>query len=326
MEMVSKVEIYETTESQVNVEVQFEGDTVWLSQSQMSELFDQTKQNISLHISNCFNEGELNTASTVKESLTVQKEGNRQVKRNTKYYNLDVIISVGYRVKSKNGTKFRIWATNRLKELLITGYAINQKRLEQKEQEVIHLKNGIKILSRVIKNKTNQENNDWLNTYALGLRLLDDYDHEALDIKGISEIETSYPDMNQYEAIVNHMRKEFNSDVFGKEKDGGFKSAIEQIKKGFNNSDFYPTIEQKAANLLYLIIKNHAFVDGNKRIGAACFLLFLKENNILTNSDKSLLISNEALASITLFVASSKADEKESVVKLIVSVLNRNQQ
>ena len=147
--------------------MQFEGDTVWLSQSQMSELFDQTKQNISLHISNCFNEGELNTASTVKESLTVQKEGNRQVKRNTKYYNLDVIISVGYRVKSKNGTKFRIWATNRLKELLITGYAINQKRLEQKEQEVIHLKNGIKILSRVIKNKTNQENNDWLNTYAL---------------------------------------------------------------------------------------------------------------------------------------------------------------
>ena len=159
----------------------------------------------------------------------------------------------------------------------------------------------------------------------MGLKLLDDYDHQALDRQGVSSKPTNYPEEKKYSEILQLMREQFNSKIFGKEKDGGFKSAIEQIKKGFNDKDFYPSTEEKAANLLYLIVKNHAFIDGNKRIAAACFLLFLKENNILKNSTDQPLISNEALAGITLFVASSKAEEKESVVNLIVSILNRNQ-
>jgi len=248
----SKIEIYTNSDNQTSVEVRFEGDTVWLSQMQLIELFNSSKANISEHIANIYRSEVLEQTATVRIFRTVRKEGNRNVTRSITHYNLDLIISIGYRVNSKEGIQFRQWATQQLRELLTKGYAVNQNRLKQKEQEVIHLKNGIKILSRVIEDKATRENNDWLNTYALGLQLLDDYDHEALDVKGISENKTSYPTLNQYEAIVNSMREEFSSAIFGKEKDGGFKSAIEKIKKGFNDSDFYPTIEQKSANLLYL--------------------------------------------------------------------------
>lgn len=321
--MSQQIQIYQDPNGEMQIEVQFEEETVWLSQQQMSQLFNQTKQNISLHINNCFAEGELIKKATVKESLTVRNEGQRKVKRKIEYYNLDVIISVGYRVKSKQGTQFRIWATSKLKELLVKGYAINRKRLAQKEQELKVLKDGIHILKRAWGDKPTDAK-EWLESFARGLSLLDDYDHENLDAKGNTIKKTKYPSLEEYWGLVEMMRKEFDSAVFGKEKDQNFQSSIAQIGKGIGEEDFYPSLEGKAAMLLYLITKNHSFVDGNKRIAAGCFLLFLERNDMLFNSDGNTIISNEALASLTLFIASSKPEEKETVKGLVISVLNRN--
>jgi len=199
----------------------------------MAQLFNQTKQNISLHINNCFKEGELKRKATVKESLTVQKEGKRTVKRKIDYYNLDVIISVGYRVKSIEGTQFRQWATQRLKDYLVQGYAINEKRLAQKNQEVQVLKSGIQILSRAIEEKANEKGNDWLKYYAKGLLLLDDYDHENLDQKGRTIRPAIFPGIQDYQALIDSMKAKFDSTVFGLTKDKSFESAIAQITKGF---------------------------------------------------------------------------------------------
>ena len=187
------------------------------------------------------------------------------------------------------------------------------------------MKSGIQILSRAIEEKAGEEGNTWLKYYAKGLLLLDDYDHERLDQKGQTLKTAIFPKRQEYEAIIDEMRNKFDSSVFGVTKDKSFESAIGQIKKGFENRDFYPSIEEKAAMLLYLIIKNHAFADGNKRIAAACFLLFLKENGILTGLNGQSIISNDALASLTLFIAASNPKEMKIVKNLVVSVLNRNQ-
>ena len=321
---MNTIEIYISKDRQTQVEVSFSDDSVWLSQAQMAKLFNQTKQNVSLHINNCFKEKELSRKATVKESLTVQQEGSRQVTRKIEHYNLDVIISVGYRVKSKQGTQFRQWATQRLKEYLVEGVAINEKRLAQKNQEIKILHDGIRILSRAIEAKANLEDHNWLLEFSEGLKLLDDYDHEQLDKAGKHTSRITYPAREEYMAIVESMRTEFNTAVFGMLKDSGFDSAIGQIQQGFGKKDIYPSIEEKAAMLLYLIVKNHAFVDGNKRIAAACFLLFLERNNLLFDKHGNTILSNEALASITLLVASSKSDEMETMKQLIISILNRN--
>ena len=319
MKTENQIEIYENIDSGVSLEVQFEGDTVWLSQSQLSELFKQTKQNISLHVNNCFKEGELDVNSVVKDSLTTAADGK---KYKTKFYNLDVIISVGYRVKSKQGTQFRIWANKILKEYLVQGYAVNEKRLAQKEQEVQLLKNGIQILSRAIEEKANE--NEWLSVFSKGLQLLDDYDHEQLDSKGLTKKQAIYPTREDYQELINQMVVDFDSQVFGKEKDQNFQSSIAQIEKGFGENDFYPTLEEKATMLLYLVVKNHSFVDGNKRIAAACFLKFLQTNQMLFNAQNEPTIGNDTLASLTLLIASSKPEEMETVKRLVISVLNRN--
>jgi death-on-curing family protein len=319
---MNEIIIYQSKDKKTQIEVKFEHDTVWLTQQQMAELFGQTKQNISLHINNCFKEKELRPISVVKESLTTASDGK---KYKTKFYNLDLIISVGYRVKSIRGTQFRQWATQRLKDYLIEGVAINEKRLNQKNKEIKILHDGIRILSRVIEEKLDtNEAYAWLHQFKMGLKLLDDYDHETLDSFGNHTKNVQYPSKSQYMELVDQMRSEFNSTVFGKLKDKSFESAIAQIKQAFGKKDAYPSIEEKAAMLLYLIVKNHAFVDGNKRIAAACFLLFLDNNGLLTNRQQQPIISNEALASLTLFVASSKAEEMETVKKLLISVLNRN--
>lgn len=242
---MSEIIIYKSDKNQIQVEVEFDGETVWLSQQQLSQLFNQTKQNISLHINNCFREGELDSNSVVKESLTTASDGK---KYKTKNYNLDVIISVGYRVKSKQGTHFRIWANSILKEYLVKGYTVNEKRLAQKEQEVYILKNGIQILSRVIEEKA--ANNEWLVAFAKGLSLLDDYDHEKLDAKGLTKQEAAYPSLNDYQKLISQMLSEYDSNIFGKEKDESFQSSIAQIAKGFGDDDFYPTLEEKATMLL----------------------------------------------------------------------------
>ena len=322
--MEKQIEIYISPDGQAHIETRFEDDTVWLTQKMMSDLFHTTIPNINMHLKNVYEDGELIEEATVKIFLIVQSEGKREVKRSQKYYNLDAIISVGYRIKSEVATKFRQWATQRLKEYLVQGYSINEQRLAQKNQQVQTLKDGIRILSRAIEYKVNEADTTWLAHFAKGLELLDDYDHEALDQKGISQRAAVYPNLSSYHDIINTMRRDFDSSVFGKEKDDSFQSSIAQISKGFGEIDFYPSIEEKAATLLYLVIKNHSFVDGNKRIAAACFLLFLQVNGLL-KANENPIISNEALASLTLFAAASKPEEMETVKKLIVSVLNRNQ-
>ncbi len=325
--MNNQIEIYQGSDGQTQIEVKFEKDTVWLNRNQIASLFGRDVKTIGKHINNVFNEGELVKEVVVAKFATTTIHGAIEGKiqtTKTEHYNLDVIISVGYRVKSLQGTQFRIWATQRLKDYLVQGYTINENRLAQKQQEVQTLKDGIRILSRAIQQKEEEQNLDWLNHFAKGLELLDDYDHENLDIKGLSKRKANYPDLAQYQEVISSMRSDFESDVFGKEKDGSFESAIAQIGKGFGEEDFYPTLEEKAATLLYLIVKNHGFVDGNKRIAAACFLLFLQSNDLLHNNEGISIISNDALASLTLFIASSKPEEMDTVKKLVISVLNRN--
>jgi prophage maintenance system killer protein len=250
-------------------------------------------------------------------------EGQREVERQIDHYNLDVIIGVGYRINSKRGTQFRQWATRRLKDFLVQGYAINEKRLAERQQQVEYLKTGIRILSRAIGEQASAEESEILKVFASGLDLLDDYDFNLLDNQGTTKIQAVYPEMEEYLKILGEMKSRFSSDVFALPKDQGFESSIAQIRQSFGGIDLYPTLEEKAATLLYLVVKNHPFVDGNKRIGAACFLHFLAKNKILFNADLQPIISNDALAALTLFVASSRTEEMKIVKNLIISILNR---
>ncbi|MBC8385756.1 MAG: virulence protein RhuM/Fic/DOC family protein [Candidatus Cloacimonetes bacterium] len=320
----NKIEIFQSKDSKTVVTVMFEKETVWLTQKLMADLFQVKPQNITMHLRNIFAEGELKKESTCKDFLQVQKEGSREVKRNQKFYNLDAIISVGYRIKSQIATQFRQWATNRLKDYLVKGYAINEKRLEQKNQEVLHLKTGIQILSRAIEEKNDFENNEILNIFAKGLELLDNYDHEKLDTKGKTKQETIFPSYKDYIGFITEMYSEFESAVFAKPKDDSFHSSINLIQQTFDGKELYPSIQEKASNLLYSIVKNHSFVDGNKRIAAACFLYFLDKNKALFNSNNKTIISNNTLASLTLFIATSKSNEADIVKQLVISILNRN--
>jgi prophage maintenance system killer protein len=321
--MKNQIEIYKSMDGQTEVEVRFEEETVWLNQYQLAELFNTDRTSILKHLKNIYQTQELDEKATCAKIAQVRQEGQRKVTRQIFHYNLDAIISVGYRANSKRGTQFRQWATKRLKDYLVQGYAINEKRLEQKKQEVRHLKDGIRILSRAIEDKAADTDFEWLNLYAAGLRLLDDYDHETLDSKGATVAPVDYPSYEDYISMVKQMRADFDSTIFGHERGHGFKSAVEQIKQSFSGKELYPTFEEKAATLLYLIVKNHAFVDGKKRIAAACFLLFLQANDRM-GTGETLAISNEALASLTLFVAVSRPAEMETVKQLIISILNRN--
>ncbi len=327
MNQKSEIEMYQTPDGHTEVQVTFDEDTVWLNQEQLGQLFGRDRTVVGRHIKNIFKEGELDETEVCADFAHTTEHGaikGKTQSKTTKYYNLDVIISVGYRVRSIRGTQFRQWASIRLKDYLIQGYSINEKRLEQKNQELKVLKSGLQIIGRAIEETVQEEGAEWLTLFAKGLNLLDDYDHERLDSRGLSLKPAKYPSKEEYQSLINQMKLEFDSDVFGLMKDHSFESAITQVSKGFNEVDFYPSIEEKAATLLYLIIKNHAFADGNKRIAAACFLLFLENNKALMNNDGTTIISNEALASITLFAAASKPEEMDVVKSLIVSILNRN--
>lgn len=320
--MENKVEIFQSIDSQTEINVQFDEETVWLTQKQMSELFQTTPQNITIHLKNIFEEGELDETSTCKDFLQVQIEGKRKISRNQKFYNLDAIISIGYRIKSNVATKFRQWATQRLKDYLVQGYAINEKRLAQKQQEVEHLKTGIRILNRAIEQQATEDDSQMLRVFARGLALLDDYDHQTLETKGKTVRKAVYPSFDQYMELIRTLYSDFASDVFAKPKDESFHSSINQIAQNFGGVELYPTIEEKGANLLYYITKNHSFVDGNKRIAAACFLLFMEKNNALFRAGGIPIISNEALAALTLFIATSKTEESTAVKSLVISILN----
>lgn len=316
--MENKIEIFKSSDNHVELQVQFDEDTVWLTQEQIVALFERDQSVISRHINNVFREKELPRESNMQKMHIANSD------KPVAFYNLDVIISVGYRVKSQRGTQFRQWATQRLKDYLVQGYAINEKRLVQKQQEVEYLKTGIRILNRAIAEQTTSEEFEMLRVFAKGLSLLDDYDHEKLDRKGLTQQETIYPSVEEYMKMIRTMYSEFESDVFAKPKDESFQSSVNQIKQGFDDIEFYPTIEEKAANLLYFITKNHSFVDGNKRIAAACFLYFMEQNKALQKPDGVPIIDNAALAALTLFIATSKTEESEIVKQLTISILNRN--
>ena len=322
--MKNKIEIYKTSDNNTEIIVQFDQDTVWLDAHLIAKLFGVNRPAVVKHIGNIYKSLELQEKSTCSILEQVAADGK---KRKMNLYNLDMIISVGYRVNSKQATQFRQWATKRLKDYLIQGYAVNERRLEEKQQQVDYLKTGIRILNRAIEQESdNKDENTILKLFSKGLSLLDAYDHEKLDSRGLTIKEALTPTFEDYMNIINTMYSAFDSDVFAKPKDDSFKSSINQIMQSFDGKDLYPSIEEKAANLLYFITKNHSFVDGNKRIAAACFLYFLEKNNILFNNAGENIISNEALAALTLFIASSKPDEADTVKKLIISILNGNKQ
>ncbi len=318
---LNSIEIYSTIDGKINVEVKFNNDTIWLNLSQLGTLFSKDKSVISKHLKNIFESGELSKESVVAKIATTANDGKNY---NVEYYNLDAIISVGYRVNSKTGTKFRQWATSKLKELTLNGYSINENRLAQKNKEIQVLHNGIRILSRVIEEKINQSDSiNWLEKFNSALKLLDDYDNDALDGKGLITKSAKYPSINDYEELIIKMKNSINSQLFGLRKDFGFESAINQIQLCIGDQEIYSSIEEKAAVLLYLIVKNHPFIDGNKRIAAACFLLFLNENNLLFIDSKKSIIDNDTIASLTLYIAISNSNEFDTVKHLLISVLSR---
>ena len=300
----------------VKLEVNMKDETVWLNSNQMAELFGRDVKTIRKHINNALKE-ELDT-STIAKFATVQIEGARKVTRNIEYYNLDMIISVGYRVKSKNGVIFRKWANKVLKDYLIKGYAFNEKRLESLEKTVKLLD----IANRgyeIIDGDNAKEILNIINSYTKALDLLDDYDHKTLKkVDGDkNNLIISYDECLK---IINKLKFNNESDLFALERDKSFKSILNDIYQSFNGIDVYPTIQEKCANVLYLTVKNHAFIDGNKRIAATIFIYFLQKYHILYINDKQ-VIDNNTLAAITLLIAQSNPKEKDLMINLIMNFL-----
>ena len=302
--------IYQPVEGQAGIDVRVESETVWLSQRQMGELFDVDVRTISEHLSNVFSSGELEKEATIRKFRIVRREGSRDVTRNVEHYNLDAIISVGYRVKSATATQFRIWATKRLREYLVQGYSINEQRLEQLGQIA-------QVLSRS-ENPAVAGTGEVLASYLPSLHVLRDYDDGVIvqQSDGRSPVwELGYEDA---QAIIARLREEFPDDVLlGVENGDGLQSVVATIYQSFAGQDLYPTLEEKAANLLYLVVKDHPLADGNKRSAAALFVEFLDRNAALYQADGVARVSNNALAAMTLMVAMSSPQEKDLMVALI---------
>ncbi len=324
--------IYQSSDGKTTVEVNLQKDTVWLNQKQMGILFDKNYKTISRHINNIYRQGELERDSTVSYFETVRNEGGRKVVRNLEFYNLDMIISVGYRVNSKCGTQFRIWATNVLKDHLINGYSICRKRLENQTEKIKELSNTISFIEDVVKEKqlTSNEAEGLFNVvsdYIKALDFLDDYDHQRLKVsKDLTKKLIRKLDYEEITKAINELKKYFRNkgeqvELFGVEKDQSLKSSISTIYQTFDDKDLYPSVEEKAANLLYFLIKNHSFVDGNKRIAAFIFIWFLKLNGILYKESYLKRISDDTLVALCLLVAQSKPEEKDLITKIIVKLI-----
>lgn len=302
----------------VRLEVNVKDDTVWLNQDQISRLYGRDRTVILKHIKNALDEELRDVTSTCAKFAQVQIEGDRKVKREIEYYNLDVIISVGYRVKSSQGIAFRRWANNVLKSFMLKGYAINKQRLEYLEKTV----KLIDIASRNVEELTNDNAKDVLlviDYFSKGLDLLDDYDHQCLPkISGKKDDRiVTYEDCMQ---VINKLKFNQRGDLFARERNSDFKSIIGNIYQSFDGEDVYPSVELKAANLLYFIVKDHAFIDGNKRIAASIFLYFMNFYGLLYRDGKT-CISNNTLAALTLLIAESKADEKELIIDVVMNIV-----
>ena len=308
----NRIVLFESEDHKVTLDVAVEDETVWLTQDQMSDLFDTARSSIAYHIGNIFKEGELKKDTSVE----IFDRSNNQASRPPQYYNLDVIISVGYRVKSQRGVEFRRWANSVLKSYILNGYAINDKRLQALEKTV-------EIQAKMLASSLDVEREDVLkavNLYTEALTLLDQYDHQALmRPEGKSPIYRLTYD--ECKTMVEAMKDTFNTDVFGVEKEAGkVKGIIDAVYQSAFGEDAYPTLEEKAANLLYFMIKDHPYADGCKRIAASLFLEFLERNDALYKGDKK-IISDGALVAITLMIAESRPEEKESMVALVMNFL-----
>ncbi len=324
-----KIVIYTSADGKISLDTKLENETIWLTQDMMAKLFETTPQNITMHIKNIYDDEELEQNSTCKDFLQVRNEGKRTVSRKLTHYNLDMILSVGYRIKSKTAVQFRKWATNILKEYLIKGYAINQKALREQQEKLTSLQQIIELLNRSMENQVEtveqaQNVSKILHQYVTGLNLLDDFDHKRLDKHGVTKREAIQISVNEFLDVIDKMKGNFASDVFAQPKDESFSSSVNQIYQTFDGKELYPTLEEKAATLLYLIVKNHSFLDGNKRIGASCFLYFMDKNGLLYDDLGRAIIDDATLFALTLLMAESTPEEMDTIKKVAVSILNRN--
>ncbi len=324
--MEDKIIIYQTADGQTQLDVRFEDETVWLTQAQMAELFQKDRTVIGKHIHNVYKEGELDENSTCAKFAHMGNEGLQRYE--TTLYNLDVIISVGYRVKSQRGVQFRQWANRVLKQYLIKGYAVNE---HIRQEQISELRQLVQVVGRTLQSKeiaNTVESQDLLNVvvdYTYALDTLDNYDYQRLNIEKTTTDEPFHATYENAMREINMLKQKFgHSALFGNEKDGSFKSSIGQIYQTFDGEDLYPSVEEKAAMLLYLVTKNHSFSDGNKRIAATLFLWFLNGNHILYNPDGSKRIADNTLVALTLMIAESKTEEKDIMVKVVVNLINKN--
>ena len=326
MDSNNQIVIYQTEDGQTQVDVRLENETVWLTQKQIAELFGTKRPAITKHLKNIYASEELDENSTCSILEHMGNDGKQTY--STKYYNLDVILSVGYRVNSKNATRFRQWANKVLKQYLIKGYAVNER---MRKEQIGELRQLVGMLGRTIQNQpllSNDETNalfEVVTDYTYALDTLDNYDYERLTINKTTKEEPFHATYENAMEAINGLREKFGGSVlFGNEKDDSFKSSIGQIYQTFGGEELYPSVEEKAAMLLYLVTKNHSFSDGNKRIAATLFLWFLNNNHILYYPDGSKRIADSTLVALTLMIAESRTEEKDVMVKVVVNLINKN--
>ena len=322
---MNEVVIYTTGGNQTQVEVKFEDDTVWLSQKQMALLFSKNTMTIHEHLGNIYSEAELEESSTIRKSLIVRKEGRREVKRQITLYNLDVIISVGYRVNSKRGTQFRQWATQRLKDHLVKGYTLNQKRLDQLQQTIQLIEKGGKTENlSLLEAKGLLE---IISGYTQSFILLNQFDSNKLSTNNLNENITYEIQYAEAVAAVSELKKQLiqkkeASELFGNQKDDSFAGVLGNVVQSFSGEYLYKSIEEQAAHLLYFVIKNHPFSDGNKRIGAFLFIWFLEKNKHRFKKSGELKINDNALVALALLIAQSDPNDKDIMIKLVINLIN----
>lgn len=322
---MNEIEIYKGKDNQTQIEVKFDGETVWLTQSQLAELFETDRTSLLKHLQNVYSTGELDENSTCAKIAQVQKEGKRQVKREVLHYNLDAILSVGYRVNSKRGTQFRQWATQRLKDFLVKGYTINLKRLDQLQQTVELIQKGGKTEDL---NLTEAKGLlDIISNYTQSFVLLNKFDSHNLEAEKLNENITYEIKYEEAAKAIAELKKQLISkkeatELFGNQKDSSFKGILGNIVQSFGGEYVYNSIEEQAAHLMYFVIKNHPFSDGNKRIGAFMFVWFLEKNKHRFKSNGEVKINDNGLVALALLVAQSNPDDKELMVQLIVNLIN----
>ena len=322
MQSTGEIFMYQTADGKTSISVTLENETVWLSQTQMVELFDRDQSVISKHIRNVFNEKELDPKSNMHFLHIANSD------KPVTIYSLDIIISVGYRVKSQRGTQFRIWANKVLKGYLTNGYVLDRQRLEKYSQQLEDLKQTVKLLGNVVGNQelTSEEATGLLKVvtdYTYALDVLDQYDHQVLEIHDTTSAELFIITYDEAMLAIKGLRDKFGgSSLFGNEKDDSFQGSLAAIYQTFDGHYVYPSVEEKAANLLYFVIKNHSFSDGNKRIAAFLFVWFMEKNCILYRVDGSKRIGDNALVAITLMIAESKSEEKDMMIKVVVNLIN----